>query len=174
MAPAKDIETVVIRTQKAAKSIIDKTGPLKNPADRDHCLQYMVAVVLLKGSVIETSDYMDDSPWAFDPEVERLRERMTVVEDTGFTRDYHDQKLRSGANGIKIQLKNGDELPEVVVEFPVGHPKRKDALDKVKHKFRENVRRSGFSNEAIDDIMRAVEDDDLPIRSFMDLFGKKG
>lgn len=87
--PERDVRAVRIRTQKPAKIIIDKEGPLRNAADRDHCLQYMIAVVLLKGSVIETVDYLDNSPWATDPRMDILREMMTVQEDERFTGSYY-------------------------------------------------------------------------------------
>lgn len=167
-----DIASVDVRTQAAAFTIINKTGPLHNAADRDHCLQYMIAVVLLKGSVIETEDYGDNSPWATDPRVDALREKMTITEDAGFTRDYHDQKVRSGANGIKVYLKDGKELEEVVIEFPVGHPKRNDTLEKVRAKFRKNMSLM-FDDEKIAGMMRAVEDDDMRVCDFVDLFVKE-
>jgi 2-methylcitrate dehydratase len=133
----------------------------------------MVAVVLLKGHLIETADYMDDSPRASDARVDILRDSMVVLEDDEFTRDYHDQKVRSGANGIKIKLKNGDEIPEVVVEFLVGHPKRKDTLEKVHDKFRLNIEREGFSDSKVDKIIREIENDNLLVYQFVDLFVEK-
>ena len=167
-----DIKEVRIRTQAAGKTIIDKSGVLRNAADRDHCLQYMVAVVLLKGTPIETVDYMDDSPWAVDPRVDALREKMTVVEDEGFTRDYHDQKVRSGANAIRVTTNNGGELEEVTVEFPIGHPKRTDTLDRVRAKFRANMGRM-FAPHEIDKALEMVEKDEIAVHEFVDLFARK-
>lgn len=167
----KDILNIHIRTQAAAFSIINKSGPLRNAADRDHCLQYMIAVVLLKGAVIETEDYSDDSPWAADGRVDALREKMTVVEDEGFTQDYHDHKVRSGANGIRIVLADGRELGEVVVKFPIGHPKRTDTLDMVKSKFRRNMSLL-FESEKADEVIRAVEDDEMKVCDFINLFAR--
>ena len=134
-----DIALIKIRTQGPAFTIINKTSPLENAADRDHCLQYIVAVVLLKGSCISTSDYRDESPWAKDPRVDSLRKKIAIVEDRQFTADYKDQKKRTCSNGITIVLKDGRELGEVVVEWPVGHPGREDTLEGVKTKFRRNM-----------------------------------
>ncbi|RLL95233.1 hypothetical protein CFD26_104052 [Aspergillus turcosus] len=100
--------------------IINKLGPLHNAADRDHCLRYMIAVVLLKGSPITTADYQDNSPWARDPRVESLRSITTMEEDPAFTRDYHDPQCRSVANALEVTLRDGTKL-EQVVQFPLGH-----------------------------------------------------
>lgn len=134
-----DIARVRIRTQGPAFTIINKTGLLRNAADRDHCLQFIVAVVLLKESCISTSDYRDESPWAKDPRVDVLREKVEIVEDQQFTADYKDQRKRSCSNGISIVLNDGRDLDEVVVEWPVGHPGREDTLERVKTKFRRNM-----------------------------------
>lgn len=167
-----DIEKITIRTQQAAKTIIDKTGPLTNPADRDHCLQYIVAVSLMKGSFIESKDYLDHSPWASDPAVDQLRERMVVLEDEQFTKDYHDPKVRSGANAIKVVLRTGEIIPEIVVEFPIGHPKHAETLELVKRKFEVNMSLGDFKNETLGAIMEFAWRDDVPIHEFIDLFEK--
>ncbi|PQE26249.1 2-methylcitrate dehydratase protein [Rutstroemia sp. NJR-2017a BBW] len=169
LSAEKHVKSVRIRTQKPAFTIVNKEGPLHNAADRDHCLQYIVAVIMLKGTVIETADYMNESPWAQDPRVDLLREKMVVVEDEGFTRDYHDQKVRSGANAILVELTNGEFLEDVVVEFPVGHPKSAETLPKVRAKFRENMAYK-FQSGEVDNILRAVESDDMPVHEFVDLF----
>ncbi|KAI1386455.1 MmgE/PrpD family-domain-containing protein [Hypoxylon trugodes] len=170
---ASDIEKMTIRTQQAAKTIIDKTGPLRNPADRDHCIQYIVAVSLIKGSFIEGEDYADDSPWASDPRVDELREKIVVVEDEQFTKDYHDQKVRSGANGLKVELKSGEDIPEIVVAFPIGHPKHPETLDLVKKKFKNNMSKGKFESVTVEEMMKLAEEDDIPVHSFIDLFEKK-
>lgn len=166
-----NIKAVRIRTQKPAFTIINKTGVLRNAADRDHCLQYIVAVVLLKGRAVEVEDYADDSPWARDERVDALRGKIEVVEDDGFTRDYEDQRKRSGANAILITLKDGRELSEVVVEFPIGHPGRADTLDHVREKFRRNMGLS-FDEAKIDEMITAVEKDEMMVHEFVDLFFK--
>jgi 2-methylcitrate dehydratase len=172
LSPADHIARVHVGTQALAMSIINKTGRLRNRADRDHCLQYMLAVVLLKGAVIETEDYDDASPWAADERVDALRQKIDMVEDEGFTRDYYDQRVRSGASRVAIVLKDGSALPEVVVEFLVGHPTRKDTVEQVKRKFRRNMGLR-FAPEKIEEIMRAVEDDQMRVCDFVDLFDKK-
>src|SRR5687768_1890528 len=99
---AEDIEQIRIRTHEAAIRIIDKKGPLANPADRDHCIQYMVAVPLIHGR-LTAADYEDDI--ARDPRIDALRKTMVCVEDKKFTRDYHDPAKRSIANGLTVELK---------------------------------------------------------------------
>ncbi|OJJ45315.1 hypothetical protein ASPZODRAFT_152985 [Penicilliopsis zonata CBS 506.65] len=159
---ADSIRAIRIRTQQSAVTIIDKTGPLRNAADRDHSLQYMVAVALLKGSVVETADYLDDSPWATDARVDALREKITVTEDLGFTADYYDPQIRSVANAITLELADGEVLEEVVVEFPVGHHKRPETLDGVMHKFRRNMSVM-FGSEEVESIIQAAHNDETPI-----------
>src|SRR5258706_14437297 len=114
----EDIKKITIRTHEAAIRIIDKKGPLNNPADRDHCIQYMVAVPLLFGR-LTAADYEDDV--ASDPRIDRLRDKITCVEDKQFTRDYLDPAKRSIANALTVEFNDGSSLPEVVVEYPIGH-----------------------------------------------------
>src|SRR5438046_6267296 len=113
---AAEIKKISIRTHEAAIRIIDKKGPLANPADRDHCIQYMVAVPLIFGR-LTAADYEDDV--AADPRIDALRERITCVEDPRFTKDYHDPDKRSIANALSVELNDGTTLPEVVVEYPI-------------------------------------------------------
>ena len=134
------VSGVRVRTQKPAMVIINKKGALHNAADRDHCMQYMVAVVLLKGSMITSADYSDDSPWATDPRVDKLRAKIDMIEDEQMTADYHNPQKRSGANALLVTLTDGESLGEVVVEYPMGHPWRDDTPALVKEKFEENVR----------------------------------
>lgn len=118
-----DIKKITIRTHEAAIRIIDKTGPLDNPADRDHCLQYMIAVPLIHGR-LTAADYEDDI--ASDPRIDALREKMETVEDKQYTEDYHDPEKRSIANALTIELNDGTVLDEVEVEYPIGHKRRRD------------------------------------------------
>lgn len=166
-----DVGRLRIRTQRPAYTIINKPGPLRNAADRDHCLQYIIAVILLKGAVIETVDYMDHSPWAVDPRVDHLRAAMEIVEDEAFTRDYYDKSKRSCSNAIQVFLRSGAPLEEVVVEYPIGHPNRADTFEQLKVKTRRNLRLA-FGEYEIDEIFRAVEKDDLPVQEFVDLFAE--
>jgi 2-methylcitrate dehydratase len=138
-----DISHVTIRTHEACLRIIDKHGPLSNPADRDHCIQYMVAVPLIFGR-LTAEDY--DDAIALDPiwgkRIDHLRDLITCVEDPQFTADYHDPNKRSIANAITIQLTNGVTLPEVVVEYPIGHRlRRTDGIPLLLDKFRTNLAR---------------------------------
>ncbi len=137
--PVEDIAKITIRTHESAIRIIDKKGPLDNPADRDHCIQYMVAVPLIFGR-LTAADYEDSV--AADPRIDALRAKMSCVEDEQFTRDYLDPEKRSIANGITIEFADGRRLPEVVVEYPVGHRRRRaEGLPLLVEKFRTNLAR---------------------------------
>lgn len=165
-----DIESVRIRTQGRAFTVVNKQGPLRNAADRGHSIQYVVAVILLKGAIIDTMDYMDDSPWASDPRVHALRNKISVVEDSGFTEDYRNPKKRSCANAIQVSIKGWQNvIPEVVVEYPLGHPVRQDTLEQVAVKFKRNMSLA-FGVEKTEEVLKAVEQDDMAVRDFVDLF----
>src|SRR5437762_10096072 len=118
----RDIKRIRIRTHEAAIRIIDKKGPLANPADRDHGIQYMVAVPLIFGR-LTAADYEDEV--AADPGIDALRKKITCVEDKRFTRDYHDPKKRSIANALTVEFKDGSKLKEVLCEYPIGHRRRR-------------------------------------------------
>jgi len=129
------VRQIKIRTQAAAVIIIDKTGPLRNAADRDHCMRYMVAVTLLKGDYPEAKDYFDESHWANNPSVDELRGKITMEEDPQMTRDYHNPNREKLANGITVIMEDGTILDEVLIEPPMGHPKREDTIPLVRTKF---------------------------------------
>lgn len=134
-----DIKKVTIRTHEACVRIIDKKGPLNNPADRDHCVQYMVAVPLIFGR-LTAKDYEDEI--AADPRIDALREKILCVEDTQFTADYHDPEKRSIANAMTIEFNDGSKTEEIVVEYPVGHKRRRDeGLPLLVDKYKTNLRR---------------------------------
>src|SRR5574342_527769 len=134
-----EIKSIRIRTHEAAMRIIDKKGPLANPADRDHCIQYMVTVPLIFGR-LTAADYEDGV--AKDPRIDKLRARITCVEDKRFTRDYHDPKKRSIANALTVEFKDGTRLKEVVCEYPIGHRRRrKEGMPILVEKFRTNLAR---------------------------------
>ena len=136
---AADIESIQIRTHEAAIRIIDKKGPLHNPADRDHAIQYMVAVPLIYGR-LTAADYEDNI--AADPRIDALRERITCVEDPQFTKDYHDPEKRSIANALTVTLQDGTVLEEVVVEYPIGHKRRREeGIPKLIEKYKINLAR---------------------------------
>jgi len=132
-----DIQRIVIETQAAGMRIINKTGRLKNSADRDHCLQYMVAVALLRGH-ISSEDYHDSR--AADPRIDQLRGCMEVIENSDFTHAYHDPSQRAIANAIQIFFGDGSHSKRIVVNFPLGHyQRRKEAWPQLRKKFRHNT-----------------------------------
>src|SRR5476649_535393 len=136
---AEDVKKITIRTHEACIRIIDKKGPLDNPADRDHCIQYMVAVPILFGR-LTAGDYEDAI--AKDPRIDKLRDKIVCVEDKRFTKDYHDPEKRSIANALTVEFKDGKKMPEIVVEYPIGHKRRrKDGMPILVEKFKTNLAR---------------------------------
>jgi len=133
----EDIETIVIETQEAGVRIIDKTGPLDNPADRDHCIQYMVAVPLIFGR-LTAADYEDDV--ASDPRIDELRDKIEVKENEQYTRDYFDPELRYIGNSVQVFFKDGSSTEKVAVDFPIGHRERRaEGIPVLKKKFVDSV-----------------------------------
>lgn len=171
---ADDIQTVVIRTHEAAIRIIDKQGPLNNPADRDHCIQYMVAVPLIFGR-LTASDYEDKI--AADPRIDDLRARISCVEDVTFTADYHDPDKRSIANALTVTLRDGTVLPEIVVEYPIGHKSRRaDGIPLLIAKFKTNLaRRFGETQQqAILDVsLEQTKLEAMRVDAYVDLYVAK-
>ena len=168
---AADIAAITIRTHRAAMRIIDKRGPLANPADRDHCIQYMVAVPLLFGK-LTAHDYEDDI--AADPRIDELRAKMTCIEDEAFTRDYYDPQKRAISNGLSVLFADGGSFPEVVVEYPIGHKRRRDeAIPLLLEKFRTNLARR-FSREQQERILSASLEQQrlvsMKVRDYVDLY----
>ncbi|HEX7221402.1 MAG TPA: bifunctional 2-methylcitrate dehydratase/aconitate hydratase [Burkholderiales bacterium] len=166
-----EIKSIRIRTHEAAIRIIDKKGPLNNPADRDHCIQYMVAIPLLFGR-LTAADYEDDV--AQDPRIDSLRKKIFCVEDKRFTRDYHDPKKRSIANAITVEFKDGTKLKEVVCEYPIGHKRRRaEGMPVLVEKFKTNLARR-FPAQQQKAILDACMDADrlqaMPVDQFVDLF----
>jgi 2-methylcitrate dehydratase len=117
-----EVTRVRIDTQESALRIIDKRGPLRNPADRDHCLQYAVAVALIRGT-LTAEDYEDEA--GADPRIDRLREMMEVVEQPAYSRDYLDPEKRSVGNAVQVWFQDGTATQPVAVEYPLGHPRRR-------------------------------------------------
>ena len=167
----EDIRKVTIRTHESAIRIIDKQGPLDNPADRDHCIQYMVAVPLIFGR-LTAEDYEDKV--AADPRIDALRAKMVCVEDKQFSKDYHDPDKRSIANGITIEFADGKKLEEVVVEYPIGHRRRrKEGIPVLVEKFRTNLARRfpAKQQQRILDVsldQKALEA--MPVNEYVDLY----
>ena len=117
------IDQIRIFTQHALMGVMDKSGPLRNPADRDHCVQYIVAIGLIFGR-LNPGDFEDDV--AADPRIDILRDKMVVTEDPEFTKGFYDPAQRSSANGLQVHFKDGSRTPRVDVEYPVGHPRRRE------------------------------------------------
>jgi 2-methylcitrate dehydratase len=166
-----DIERITIRTHEACIRIIDKQGPLNNPADRDHCIQYMVAVPLLFGN-LTAADYEDGV--AADPRIDALRAKIACVEDVQFTTDYHDPEKRSIANALTVRFKDGRTLPEVIVEYPIGHRRRrKEGIPLLEAKFRTNLARR-FPKKQQEAILAVSLDqkklEALPVHEYVDLY----
>ncbi|AWV03553.1 2-methylcitrate dehydratase [Burkholderia sp. JP2-270] len=166
-----DISRITIRTHAAAIRIIDKQGPLANPADRDHCIQYMVAVPLLFGR-LTAADYEDAA--AADARIDALRAKTVCVEDPQFTEDYHDPDKRSIANALTIEFTDGSKLAEVAVEYPLGHKRRRaDGIPLLVEKFRTNLARRfpAKQQQAILDVsLDQAKLEAMPVDEYVDLY----
>ena len=168
-----EIEKIKIITHESAIRIISKEGKLNNPADRDHCLQYMIAVGLLKGNLV-AEDYEDDV--ASDPLLDQLREKMEVEENKQFSEDYLDPAKRSIANSLQIFFKDGTSTDVEEVHYPIGHKNRRsEGIPILINKFERNLN-TQFSNQHASEIMSLFEDDErlfnLPVSEFVDFFVK--
>jgi 2-methylcitrate dehydratase len=168
---AEDIKKITIRTHEAAIRIIDKKGPLDNPADRDHCIQYMIAVPMLFGR-LTASDYEDSV--AKDPRIDNLRAKMECVEDPQFTKDYHDPEKRSIANALTVEFNDGSRFDEIVVEYPIGHKRRReDGIPLLVEKFKTNLARR-FPVKQQQAILAASLDqatlEAMPVNEYVDLY----
>ncbi|HEX9019347.1 MAG TPA: bifunctional 2-methylcitrate dehydratase/aconitate hydratase [Anaerolineaceae bacterium] len=165
------IERVTITTQESAVRIIDKTGPLYNPADRDHCIQYMTAVGLIFGR-LTAEDYEDAA--AADPRIDALRAKMTVVENPQYSRDYLDPDKRSIANAVQVFFKGGEQTEVVTVEYPIGHRRRRaEAIPLLFDKFRQNLR-GHFAEKQAGQILGLFQTpaalDGMPVNDFVNRF----
>lgn len=167
----EQIEKIGITTHESAMRIIDKKGPLHNPADRDHCLQYMVAAALIFGQL--TSAHYEDNV-AADPRIDALRDKMLCTENPRYTKDYLDPAKRSIANAVRIFFKDGTEALEVEVEFPIGHRRRrKEGIPVLIEKFRTNLARR-FPVKQQDAVMDLCLDKNklerTPVNEFIEMF----
>ena len=166
----QDIKKITIRTHEACIRIIDKKGPLDNPADRDHCIQYMVAVPILFGR-LTAEDYEDAV--AKDKRIDKLRDKIICVEDKQFTKDYHDPEKRSIANALTVEFSDGTKLKEIVVEYPIGHKRRrKEGMPVLVEKFKTNLARRfpAKQQQAILDLcMDAKKLAATPVNEFVDM-----
>jgi 2-methylcitrate dehydratase len=171
---ASAIRKITVRTHEACLRIIDKKGPLSNPADRDHCVQYMIAVPLIFGR-LTASDYEDaialDPVWG--KRIDAVRDSITCVEEPQFTRDYHDPDKRSIANSLRVELDNGEILEETV-EYPIGHRRRRgEGMPLLVDKFKTNLRRR-FPETQQQRILSASLDrarlESMPVNEYVDLY----
>ena len=171
---ASAIKSITVRTHEACLRIIDKKGPLSNPADRDHCVQYMIAIPLIFGR-LTAADYEDRI--AVDPilgpRIDALRAKTACEEEPAFTRDYHDPEKRSIANALRVELNDGTVLEETV-EYPIGHRRRRaEGLPLLVDKFRTNLRRS-FAEDRQETIIEASLDrkrlEEMPVHAYVDLY----
>jgi 2-methylcitrate dehydratase len=165
------VKKIVITTHESAIRIIDKKGPLSNPADRDHCIQYMTAIGLIKGN-LTAADYEDAV--AMDPRVDRLRSKMTCVENKQWSRDYLDPAKRSIANAVQVFFNDGSKSERIAVEYPVGHRRRrKEGIPLLEAKFRINLARK-LAPKQQQAILALCSDarklEATPVNEFVDLF----
>jgi 2-methylcitrate dehydratase len=167
-----EIDKIVLTTHESAIRIISKVGPLANPADRDHCLQYMVAVPLIFGD-LQAEHYENDFHQAH-PLIDELRDKMEVVEDNRYSREYLEADKRSIANAIQIYFKDGTHTDKVAVEYPIGHRRRRsEGIPVLKNKFMASLR-TRFPEQRCQQIMDIYLDADkltrMPVNEFMELF----
>lgn len=166
-----DVDRIVLTTHESALRIIDKKGLLFNPADRDHCLQYAVAVALLFGR-LTADDYGNDI--ACDPRIEVLREKMVVLEDKQFSADYLDPQKRSGANAVQVIFRVSEPTEKVIIEYPIGHPRRRrEAIPLIKEKFLRNLATrfpSGRAQRIFDLCTDQLKLEETPVHKFVDLW----
>jgi 2-methylcitrate dehydratase len=166
-----EIESITIRSQEAMIGINDKSGPLHNAEDRDHCAQYVVAVALLFGRL--TSPDLQDE-FAAQPAIDRLRQKIRIVEEPRYSRDFYDPQMRSSANALEIVFKDGSRAPAMEIEYPLGHPRRRaEGFAMIEEKFRRNVARR-FSGPAVSAILDLCADpsrfEATPVDELVDKF----
>ena len=166
-----DIKSIDIHSQKALMRIMNKTGPLHNPADRDHCVKYIVAVGLIHGK-LDPQNFSDD--FAADPRIDGLRAMTTVTEDARFTKEFYDPEKRSSANAVQVHFKDGSSTPKIEIEYPVGHPRRRsEVMPVLRAKLEASLARR-FESARRDKILAVCGDaasfDRMPVDTFVGLF----
>ncbi|HET7103203.1 MAG TPA: bifunctional 2-methylcitrate dehydratase/aconitate hydratase [Terracidiphilus sp.] len=166
----EEIRAITIRTHEACLRIIDKKGPLANPADRDHCVQYMVAIPLIFGR-LTAADYEDNV--AADARINVLRAKIDCVEEPQYTRDYHDPEKRSIANALRVELSDGAVLEEAV-EYPIGHKRRREeGMPLLVEKFKRNLARrfdAGRQQRILDASLNPARLDEMAVNEYVDLY----
>ena len=166
-----EIEKIQVTTHESAIRIISKVGPMANPADRDHCLQYMIAVPLIYGDLV--AEHYENDFHSSDPRIDELRDKMDVIEDKRYSAEYHDPEKRSIANALQVFFKDGSSTEKVEVEYPIGHRRRRgDGIPLLEKKFLNNLQ-TRFPNWKSDKIMELCLNPDKleakPVHEFMDL-----
>ncbi|WP_308638068.1 bifunctional 2-methylcitrate dehydratase/aconitate hydratase [Paenibacillus silvisoli] len=166
-----EIDRVELTTHESAIRIIDKKGPLHNPADRDHCLQYMAAIGLIYGEL--TADHYEDAA-ASDPRIDALRDKMVVVENQRYSKEYHDPDKRSIANAIQLFFKDGSATEKAEVEYPIGHRRRRaEGIPLLERKFADNLA-TRFPSKQAKAIYELCQEQQrleaMPVHEFSDLF----
>lgn len=166
-----DIERIEIHSHRALIDIMHKTGPLYNPADRDHCAQYVVAVGLIQGK-FSPQDLEND--FAANPCIDRLRDRMEMIEDVRYSKDFYAKGKNSSANAVQVWFKDGTSTPKVEIEYPIGHPRRRaEAVPVLREKFEASLKRR-FSEQQCHQILELCDDvsalDRTPVNQFVDMF----
>jgi 2-methylcitrate dehydratase len=163
------ISRVHVRTSHATNMLINKTGPLRNPADRDHCLQYILAVTLIKGKAPVAEDFFDESIFQQTELTNHLRVKITVEEVDDFTRRYHDLDVKALPCGVSISMNDGMHLDEILVEFPIGHVRNQKTECALKEKFWRNMTLL-YSAETVRRVEEAIYDQpELPVSQLMDM-----
>ena len=166
-----EIEKIQVTTHESAIRIISKVGPMANPADRDHCLQYMIAVPLIYGDLV--AEHYENDFHSSDPRIDELRDKMDVIEDKRYSAEYHDPEKRSIANALQVFFKDGSSTEKVEVEYPIGHRRRRgDGIPLLEKKFLNNLQ-TRFPNWKSEKIMELCLNPDKleakPVHEFMDL-----
>jgi 2-methylcitrate dehydratase len=168
-----DIDRIDVRCHNSSMVILDKTGPLHNFADRDHCMQYMISVGMIFGK-LTAEDYEDHV--AADPRIDALRAKMHLAEDERYERDYHDPEKRSNANSIQVYFKDGTKAPLSEVEYPLGHRRRrKEGVPALMQKFETNVARV-FAPKQRDRVLEICTDrkrvEAMAVNEFVDMVAR--
>lgn len=164
-----EIERIEIETQEPGVRIIDKSGPLNNPADRDHCLQYMIAIPLVFGAL--TAEHYEDKI-AADPRIDQIRSKMNVVENESFTVDYYDAEKRSIPNSVQVFFKDGSSTEKAEVHFPIGHRlRREEGIPVLREKFRKSCSHT-FDSETTDSVFALFDAEDFESRGLDELMVK--
>ena len=167
-----EIEKIQVTTHESAIRIISKSGPLANPADRDHCLQYMIAVPLITGNLI--AENYENEYHEGEPRIDFLRKRMEIVEDTRYSAEYHEPSKRSITNALQIFFKDGTKTAKVEIEYPIGHRRRRtEGIPLLEKKFSNNLE-TRFPKWKCEEIIDLCLDQDrleaLPVSKFVNLF----